>query len=180
MEERCSEQDGFGLIELLAAMAVLSIALMALLAGYGSAVVSLRASSGLTTVARLANQQLELYRALPFASIALDATTVAAAEASDSVYIADHMALDDPNPLTPGVDVTITSCGTSPQCLPVQSLVGADGRTYRVETFVRDVQDQNSTSITWTERLVTVIVRNPSVSGSPIVFKASTAFDRGP
>ena len=179
MTARLRKQDGFGLIELLAAMAVLSIALLALLAGYGSAVVSLRLSSRMTTVSALANQQLELYRAVPFASIGLDDTAVASAEATDPVYASDRTALDDPNPLSAGVDVTIVGCGTTPQCTPIQSVVGTDHRTYRLETFVRDVQDQNSSSITWTERVVTVIVRDPSQTGSPIVFQVSSAFDRG-
>ena len=64
-----------GLVELLAAMVILSIALLALLAGYGSAFTSLRLASQKTTATQLANSQMELYRALPYGSIGLDATT---------------------------------------------------------------------------------------------------------
>lgn len=56
----------------------------------------------------------------------------------------------------------------------------AGGRSYRVETFVRDIQDDNSFSNTWAERIVTVIVRDPSTTGSPIILENTTAFDRGP
>jgi prepilin-type N-terminal cleavage/methylation domain-containing protein len=179
MPARLRKEDGFGLIELIAAMAVLSIALLALLAGYGAAVVSLRASSQKTTASAIAGAQLELYRALPYASIGLDADAVTAAEANDTLYSADHTSLDDPNPISAGVDSTIAGCGTSPQCTPIQTVTGADHNTYRVETFVRDVQDQNSSSITWTERVVTVIIRDPRVTGTPIILEVSSAFDRG-
>jgi Tfp pilus assembly protein PilV len=180
MAARLKSEEGLGLIELLAAMVVLSIALLALLAGYGSAVASLRAASTKTTASALANAQLELYRSLPYASIGLDATAVASAESSDSLYSSDHTALDDPNALTAGVNVTIASCGSTPQCTPVQTITAANHQSFRLESFVRDVQDQNSSSITWTERVVTVIVRDPSRSGTPIILEVSSAFDRGP
>jgi prepilin-type N-terminal cleavage/methylation domain-containing protein len=180
MPARLRSERGFGLIELLAAMAVLSIALLALLAGYGSAVVSLRASSQKTTAWSIVSAQLELYRALPYTSIGLDTDALSTAEASDALYAADHASLDDPNPLSAGTDVTIDNCGTSPQCTPVQTVTGTDQRTYRLETFVRDVQDQKSSSITWTERVVTVIIRDPGTTGSPVILQVSSAFDRGP
>lgn len=180
MATRLESEEGFGLIELIAATAVLSIALLALLAGYGSAVVSLRLSSEKTTASAIANAQMELFRSLPYASIGLDATALAAAETGDSVYSTDHASLDDPNALTAGVDVTIASCGSTAQCTPVQTVTGGDHRSYRVESFVRDVQDQNSFSITWTERIATVIVRDPNTAGTPIVLEISSAFDRGP
>jgi uncharacterized protein (TIGR02598 family) len=176
MAARLKEERGFGLIELLAAMAVLSIALMALLAGYGSAVVSLRSSSTKTTAAALADAQMELYRAVPFASIGLDQTAFAAA---DSTYVADetglNAALTNPADAT---DATIASCGSTPQCLPVQTVTGNDGRSYRLETFVRDVV--NNTAISYTIRIVTVIVRDPNVSGTPVLFTLTSGFDRGP
>lgn len=183
MPHRAKAEDGFGLIELIAAMAVLSIALLALLAGYGSAVVGIRQSSEKTVASSIADAQLELYRALPFASIGLDSTALSTAETSDTVYASDRTALTDPLALVPPVDVTITNCtSTVPAaaCAPVQSVTGPDGRSYRLETFIRDSQDENSSSSTWTERVVTVIVRDPNTSGSPIVFQASSAFDRGP
>jgi prepilin-type N-terminal cleavage/methylation domain-containing protein len=176
MASQLRKQDGFGLIELIAAMAVLSIALLALLAGYGSAVVSLRGSSQKTTASALADAQMELYRALPFASIGVDET---AFDAADSTYTSDesdlNAALSNPADAT---DVTIANCVTTPQCLPVQTVTGTDHRSYRLETFVRDVV--NNTAISYTIRIVTVIVRDPNVTGMPMIFTLTSGFDRGP
>src|SRR5215813_2252056 len=69
MLRRLRSEEGMGLVELLAAMTVLSIALLALLAGYGSAFVSLRLASQKTTASQLAASQMELYRALPYGNI---------------------------------------------------------------------------------------------------------------
>ena len=183
-------EDGMGLIELLAAMVVLSIALLALVAGYGSAVVSMRLAATKTSATAIASTELELYRAVPYASLGLDATQLTTAETSDTVYASDHSSLDDPNALTAGTDVSSASCtaltsvfGSSSHtvstCVPIQTVSDAGGHTYRVETFIRDVQDSKSFSTTWTERIVTVIVRDPSTTGSPIILETATAFDRG-
>ncbi len=183
MPHPAKAEDGFGLIELIVAMAVLSIALLALLAGYGSAVVGIRQSSEKTVASSIADAQLELYRALPFASVGLDRTAVANAESTDTVYESDDSALADPLALLPPVDVTIANCASTLSaagCSPIQTVTGADHRSYRLETFIQDSQDGNSSSTTWTERLVTVIVRDPNTAGTPIVFEASTGFDRGP
>jgi type II secretory pathway component PulJ len=55
---RLRDEGGFLMIEVTAAMAILSIALMALMAGYDSAFISLHKSSQKATAATLANQQL--------------------------------------------------------------------------------------------------------------------------
>lgn len=177
------EEDGFGLIELSMAMVILTIALLVLSASYDSAAVSLQKSGQETTASSLADAQLELYGSLPFASIGLDEATLQGVQNAgpnyDSLYVSDeatlNAALEDP---TDATDVPIPGCGSSPQCLPVQTVTGADHRSYQLETFIRDVANQ--TSISWTVRVVTVIVRDPSTSGSPILDETTTAFDRGP
>ena len=65
-----------------------------------------------------------------------------------------------------------------PQCLPVQTLTGSDHKSYSVETFVRDIA--NIVLSGRSERLVTIIVRDPSVTGSPVVVQQTAAFDSGP
>jgi type II secretory pathway pseudopilin PulG len=191
MLKRLQAEEGFGLVELIAAMAVLTIGLLALLAGYGSAFVSFRQASIKTTATEIAAAELELYRAVPYAQLGLDSTQLSNAETNDAVYASDHSSLDDPNALSPGTDVSSSSCtaltapfgsssGTVSTCVPIQTLTDASGHSYRVETFIRDVQDSNSFSVSWTERIVTVIVRDPSTTGSPIILETASAFDRGP
>jgi Tfp pilus assembly protein PilV len=182
------------MIELMAAMVVITIALLALMAGYDSAFVSLHNASQKAVASKLANQQLELYTALPFASIGLDSTTTDAVGdpangAYDSLYATNALLTGDlvTDPDTGDVtqepsgtvnDVEIDSCGSSANCLPIQTVTGPDGRHYRIETYVRD--EANSPSIRWTERVVTVIVRDANQTSLPELVEMSTAFDRGP
>jgi Tfp pilus assembly protein PilV len=182
------------MIELMAAMVVITIALLALMAGYDSAFVSLHNASEKAIASKLANQQLELYDALPYASIGLDATTTdnvgdPANPAYDSLYATNDLLagdwVTDPNtgdttqePSGTVNDVEISGCGSAANCLPIQSVTGPDGRHYRIETYIRD--EANSPSIRWTERDVTVIVRDTGSASLPELVVVSTAFDRGP
>lgn len=190
-------EDGFGLIELMAALVVLTIALLALAAGYDQAFLSLHRASQKTVAAELADKQLELYRALPYASIGLDATTTTNVgtvgnAAYDSRYTNDPILAGDyvtdqqtgiTSQLPSGTvnDVAVSGCGSTPNCLPIQSVTGTDKRSYRIETFVRDRTDPaNNTGIRWTERVVTVVVQDAGTAGDPEILRITSAFDRGP
>ncbi|HVC87025.1 MAG TPA: prepilin-type N-terminal cleavage/methylation domain-containing protein [Gaiellaceae bacterium] len=176
MRTRLHDEQGQGLIELVVAMVVITVAVLALMAAYDEGFVSLHKSARTNAAATLAETQLELYSSLPYTAVGLDSTKLATAKASDSTYLSDY------NSLSPtGPDVTISSCGTTANCLPVQSPnpTGSDGRSYKVETFIQTVT-QNAPSGTTQERMVTVIVRDPQQSGTPIVYEASAAFDPGP
>ena len=170
---RLIDEDGFGMVELIISVFVLTVALLAIGVAFGTAFVSVRAAAKQTVAAKLADTQMERYAALAYSSIGLDATTLSSAKASDTTYTADLAAL---NAARSGTDVTISGCGTSAQCLPVQTTTGTDGKSYRVETFIRDV----TSFTTWQERTVTVIVRDPSKSGTPEIYRITSGFDKGP
>ena len=172
MLTRLREKRGQGIIELIVAMVVITVAVLALMASYDEAFVSLHKSARTTAAATLAETQLELYGALPFASIGLSSSLVTTAKASDAFYTTDEAALT-PSGTT---EVTNGSCTTTvAQCMPVQtSVTGSDNKNYRLETFVRDIA-----SGTTTERIVTVIVRDPNTSGTPKIYTATAAFDQG-
>ena len=172
--ERAHNEDGFLLLELIAAMLVLSIALLALFGAYSMGYFAIASSAKTSAAGLLANNQLELYSSLSYGSIGLDATTLTSVKSSDPTYSTDEAAL----PGGASGDRTISGCGSSPQCMPVQTLTGADNKSYKVETFIRDIADNPSISGR-PERNVTVVVRNLSVSGSPIVLTMQTAFDQG-
>ena len=184
-----------GLVELLAAMVILSIALLALLAGYGSAFVSLRLSSQKTTATQLASSKMELYRALPYGSIGLDADTVAAIGDDTSpdyngVYANDSAlvgAIDTSGVQAPSGtinDLVITDCASvapDPACEPVQTVTGLDHHSYEIESFIVDLQTESTTTgVSWTERIVTIVVRNPEATGDPELLRISSGFDRLP
>lgn len=184
MLTRLRDERGMGLIELTAAMMIIIIALLALMASYDQAFFSLHNSARKTAAASLAETQLELYGALPYASVGLSSSLVTTAKGSDAYYSTDEAALT-PSGTTEVVNGACTT--TVAQCMPVQtSVTGSDGKHYRVETFVRDIS-QNLTCQgvvgscgTTTERDVTVIVRDPNVSGTPRIYMATAAFDQGP
>ena len=61
---RIRNEEGFGLVELLIAMTVMNIALMAVVAGLTSGSVALARASKVTTAATMADAQMETYRAM--------------------------------------------------------------------------------------------------------------------
>lgn len=69
---RVSAEEGFGLIELLIAMVVMQVALLAIVGAFGAGSVGLKRASMLNTAAVLADTQMELYRAMPYDAIGLD------------------------------------------------------------------------------------------------------------
>ena len=163
------------LLELIVAVVVLSVALLALMAGYDSAFLSLHKAAQKSSAATLAQNQLELYSALSYSAIGLDTTTLSSVKANDSMYTSDEAALGNAASAT---DHTISGCGTSTQCLPVQTLTGSDHKAYRVETFVRDISGIAFSGRS--ERVVTVLVRDPSATGTSEVTRMSAAYDAGP
>lgn len=190
-----------GLVELVIAMVVLTVALLALAAAYDQVWASLHSSARKSAAASLAETQLELYNSIPFATLGFNSTVLAAVKAADATYSADDAALTPAgtdlttNPATGGSPSCDTTTVTA-YCRPVQCKqtgqsctypvttsndpVGSDNRHYKVETFVRTVAQQTgSKSATISEIMVTVIVRDPNQKNSPIVYQASTGFDCG-
>jgi Tfp pilus assembly protein PilV len=159
MRRQLWSQRGIGLIELLIAMAVLQIAVFALIAVFSSGHVALQRAGKITTATALAGSQLEMYRALRHDEIALDTA------ATDATYEAD--------PAFPGTRV-VTACGEL-HCVPSRLATGADGRTYRVDTYI--VTEAASSTVLRQVKKVTVVVRDPgNLARKPFV-RQSTAFD---
>ena len=74
----CGDERGFGLIELLAAMTVLAIGILALFAMFESGIRHLTRASTITTAGALADREMENYRAIRYASIGLPDSLVLA------------------------------------------------------------------------------------------------------
>ena len=83
IERRARGEAGFGMIELLAAMVVMAIGIMALFAMFESSTVQLRRAALTTTAAAIADTQMERFRAARYETIGLAADDV---QAADSVY----------------------------------------------------------------------------------------------
>jgi Tfp pilus assembly protein PilV len=143
---RLRGESGFALIELIAAIVMINIGILAILLALNSGMVTLRRSAELSTAAAVADKQLERYRAVVFSSIFLDDASVAAADStytSDSAYSASQ--------------VTSACTPLVASCTPTQTVTGPDGRSYRIDTFIVWATPAGGDPV----KQVTVVVRKP-------------------
>jgi Tfp pilus assembly protein PilV len=162
---RVREESGWGLVELLMAMVLLNVGILAIVASFQAGAVALRRASETATAATLADAQLELYRAITYDSILLDDASV---DTTDATYQADAAT----NGSVANLLTTSTTCAAT-ECIPSRSVTGADKRTYRLDAYVTwfcasgtlggTITAPTCTSAGTASRpgkLVTVVVRN--------------------
>ncbi len=144
MRAALRKNDGFGLIELLLAMTMLNIGLLAVVAAFSSGIVQLNRASRVTTAAVMADGQMELYRALTHAAIRLEPTSIPATApyTTDQAYS--------------GTQVTATCAGTPDECNASRQVTGADGKTYRLDTYIVSATPTGGRPL----KKVTVVVRD--------------------
>lgn len=235
---RGRDERGFGMIELVAAMTIMMIGVLAVFALFQSGLVQLRRASTITTAAALADAEMERFRAVKYETLGLDEAEITALLAAESpdVYSADaaygdsaasttvsgsltasattlavasaaafpataefRVKVDSEILLvtagagttswtvtrgadgttaathTAGATVTlveraaVASCsgGGSPctTLLPSKTSTGADGKSYRVDTFINWTQSANQAGVGGRAlKQITVVVRD---SASP-------------
>ena len=172
MRARLRSQEGFGLIELLMAMVMLNIGILAVVAAYQTGMFALNRASKISTASALADQQMELYRALTYSAIALDTTSLGSV---DNTYACDS-ALGGSCPNSTSGEVT-TACSGSPlpnQCLPSRTTTGADRKPYRVDTYITTTTPTNGRAL----KVVTVVVRDGSRLSARPLARLSSTFDQ--
>jgi prepilin-type N-terminal cleavage/methylation domain-containing protein len=81
--ERLQAEEGMTLIELLIAMTVMAIGIAALVAGFGSGLVTINRARSTSTAGSLADKQMELYRQAAFTSLTPGAMSGASQTGSD-------------------------------------------------------------------------------------------------
>ena len=86
---RLRSEEGFGLIELVISMVMLNVGILAIVTAFNSGAVALKQASEVSSASVLADKQMELYRALKYAEIALDSTSVTTAN-TDTTYQCDY------------------------------------------------------------------------------------------
>jgi type II secretory pathway pseudopilin PulG len=163
---RLRSDGGFGLVELLVAMMILNIGLIAILGAFVSGTTALRRSSRIATANTLADSQMELYRALKYTAIALDPLSVP--------FVAPYST----DPAYQSTQVTQTcSLGTYtsyPQCNASRTVTGPDGHsTYRVDTYIVRRTPTNGREL----KLITVVVRDPNNLNGPVLARQASSFD---
>jgi Tfp pilus assembly protein PilV len=169
---RLRSQEGFGLIELLMAMVMLNIGILAIVASYQTGMFALNRASKISTASALADQQMELYRAITYSAIALDSTSLASV---DNTYKCDS-ALGSSCPNSTSSETTAT-CSGSPlpnQCTPSRTVTGADRKPYRVDTYISPTTPSGGRSL----KVVTVVVRDGSKLSARPLARLSSTFDQ--
>ena len=164
------------MLELLMAMVMLNVGILAIVGAFSSGNVALARANRISTGAALANKQMEVYRGLKYDNIVFITSEWNSAIAdstytSDSVY-QSYMA----NPVAPKALVpTITTCPTNvptSACDPSYTTTGADHRSYRIDTHLYF----DTPSLGNQLKAVTVVVRNAN-SLTRTYARVSSTFD---
>ena len=177
--QQIASEEGFGLIELLIAMVVLQVALLAIIGAFGAGAAALGRAAHINTATALADQQMELYRAMPYEAIGLDT----AAAPSAGTYVGDtgacptgqspvcaNTAPRDNTGNTPwsctaasgatSVSTYFSASGVNP-CLAHRQVTSGttpaapDGRSYYVDTYISFGASAGQRAL----KQVTVVVR---------------------
>lgn len=161
---RLRGNDGFGLVELLIAMVVMNIGLLALMAAFLNGIVTTKRSSRVATASTIADTQMELYRALTYSAIALDPSSIPASPpyTSDPAFSASQVTATCAGPVS-----------SSPQCNASRTLTGPDHGSYEVDTYVVWFTPENGRAV----RQVTIAVRDTSALSGPALARRSSLFD---
>src|SRR2546423_8747082 len=111
---RARDEGGFGLLELLMAMVMLNVGILAIVAAFSSGNAALARASRISTAAALADKQIESYRGLSYDNIVFITSEWNAAIA-DSTYTADTTYTSNmQSPVAPKALVsTVTNCPSS-------------------------------------------------------------------
>jgi Tfp pilus assembly protein PilE len=154
------------LVELLIAMMVLTVGILALVAAYSSGYVALNRATRVSSATLVADAQMERFRALQYSAIQLN-TTCGTSCNEDATFTGDAA-------YSSAAQVTGCTSTTESTCLPTQTKTGPDGKTYRLDTYVEYscVSGTLSTSPSLTcgagnpypSKRVTVVVRSSSLT----------------
>jgi Tfp pilus assembly protein PilV len=157
---RARDESGFGMLELLMAMVMLNVGILAIVGAFSSGNVALARANRISTASALANKQMEVYRGLKYDNI-LFVTSEWNSATADSTYTSDTVYQQNmANPLVPKALVpTVTTCPAnvpSTACDPSYTTPGADHRSYRVDTYLYF----DTPSLGNQLKTVSVVVRN--------------------
>lgn len=163
-----NEERGFGLIELLIALTLLNVGILALVAAFNSGALALQRASKTSTASALADKQMELYRSMLYDNIGLDSTELNADD-NNTTYTGDTAY---------SASMVTRTCTGSPvpdECDAMRTTTGPDNRSYRIDTYiVLEAPTASSRNL----KNVTIVVRDgANLTGRPLVRSEST-FDK--
>lgn len=147
-----TDQDGFGLIELIMALTLLNIGILATVAALNSGAIALKRASKASTATAIADAHMERFRAITYDAISLLDTSVSTADADTSYY--------GDSARRAGATMTTAAACTSPStetCQASQTISGPDHQPYRVDTYIfTEAPLADSRPL----KIVTVVVRD--------------------
>ncbi len=174
MHLRAREESGFGMLELLMALVMLNVGILAIVAAFSSGSAALARASRISTAGALANKQMELYRGLKYDNIVFTTTEWNGATA-DSTYTSDTVyQANMANPVAPKALVpTVSTCTAtvSSACDPSFTTTGADRNSYRVDTYLYYDTPTSGNQL----KTITVVVRNSVLTHT--YTRVSSTFD---
>jgi len=158
-----SAEDGFGLIELLIAMVILNVGLLAIIASFQAGIVTLSRASRVTTAAVVADQQMELYRAITYDSIRLASASIPATApyTTDPAYNASQITGTCAGPPYPD------------ECNASRTVTGADNKSYLLNTYIVQTAPAGGRAV----KQVTLVVRD-AVNQSRVYVRQASSFDQ--
>jgi Tfp pilus assembly protein PilV len=159
-----ADQEGFGLIELMIAMVILNVGLLAIIASFQAGVITLGRASRVTTAAVIADQQMELYRAITWDSIRLASASIpgTAPYTTDTAYSASQ--------------ITNPACSGAPlpnECNASRTVTGADNKSYRLDVYIVQTTPTGGRPV----KQVTLVIRD-ATNTSRIYVRQASRFDQ--
>lgn len=160
------DERGIGLVEVLIAIMIINVAILAMFAMFQAGALSILRASHTSNAAVLADKQMELYRAMLHTDIRLNDSLVSSADGT-------HTSASEWG--SAAQQVTSSACtNTLPECMPTQaSVTGADDRTYRIDTYIQAVTPSSGRA----GKQVTVYVRLAS-DLTKVLAKLTANFDQ--
>ena len=176
MHTRARDESGFGMLELLMAMVMLNVGILAVVAAFSSGNAVLARASRISTASSLADKQMEVYRGLKYDNIVF-ITSEWSSATGDSSYTADPIYQQNmANPVAPKALVgTVTSCPANVPanaCDPSYVTTGADGRSYRVDTYMYFDTPTGGNQL----KIVSIVVR-PATDTARLYARNTSSFD---
>lgn len=165
---RLRADQGFGLIELLIAMIILNVGILAIVASFNAGIITLNRASRVTTAAVMADQQMELYRAITYDSIRLASATIpgTAPYTTDPAYTCSGCS----------TQIVVPTCGAGPsypnECTATRQVTGADNKLYRMNTYIVQSTPLGGRPV----KVVTIVVRDEA-NQSKVYVRQASSFD---
>jgi type II secretory pathway pseudopilin PulG len=194
MATRVRKEGGFGLVELIVAIAVLNIGILALMAAFGTDTIVLRHSSYTSNATALADKAMETYRDLYSSATYLTQASIATAPSNYAGLGPTTNEITD----STGSSTYAGIPASTATCLPknadgtnavtwfdptkaTQTITGPDGVPYTMYIYIGAVQPSGPGGTTLTtgySKQVTIVVYNAASSLSkPVLARESSIFD---